>query len=57
MKELLAELKGSVVKPSEEVKKDKEEKETVKEKSDTSLMDRIVNRIGISRHQQKDESK
>lgn len=56
-KELLAQLNGSVEKSSEEVKKDKEEKETVKEKSDTSLMDRIVNRIGISRQQQKDESK
>lgn len=56
-KELLAQLKGSVEKPSEEVKKDKEKKETVKEKSDTSLMDRIVNRIGISRQQQKAESK
>lgn len=56
-KELLAQLNGSVEKSSEEVKKDKEEKETVKEKSDTSLMDRIVNRIGISRQQQKAESK
>lgn len=56
-KELLAQLKGSVEKPSEKVKQDKEEKETVKEKSDTSLMDRIVNRIGISRQQQKAESK
>lgn len=56
-KELLAQLSGSVEKSSEEVKKDKEEKETVKEKSDTSLMDRIVNRIGISRQQQKTESK
>ena len=55
-KELLAQLNGSVEKSSEEVKKAKEEKETVKEKSDTSLMDRIVNRIGISR-QQKAESK
>jgi hypothetical protein len=54
-KELLAQLNGSVEKSSEEVKKDKEEKETVKEKSDTSLMDRIVNRIGISRQQQKAE--
>ena len=56
-KELLAQLKGSVEKPSEEVKKDKEKKETVNEKSDTSLMDRIGNRIGISRQQQKAESK
>lgn len=56
-KELLAQLKGSVEKPSEEVKKDKEKKETVKEKSDTSFMDRIVNRIGMSRQKQKSESK
>lgn len=54
--ELLAQLNGSVEKSSEEVNKDKEENKT-EEKSDTSLMDRIVNRIGISRQQQKAESK